>query len=442
MKNSYFFKRLLRFSAFALLIVSFSCKKETSPDYARFPVELTSADVVNGVKLTWTKVETSDFVDYTIVRSTGDSIPELAQLAANPSAFVVTRITDPKITTFTDPRISTQVVRTHYRVFARLSGRNLASRNVLVNADILDLGTVFSDFVSNNDKNKPLFYLSGSFTNTLLCYDGAADRIVTSATVLPLTGMRLAVASKNGENEDIAAYGFSSSTISFFDAKTLKQTGSLQFGNAPVIASAAGTTDGFFIFVTTESINNVKVVSITNHAVISQYTLSFSGSIPQGSVMTKNPSAREFIMRDPSTTSNVRISRIQYNEQGQIMDGGIMGFVNLSFPSSTAVLRVSTNGDTFIIGNAVYARTSLQLKTNIVTSTGSGYADLTFGAQNDKIFALSAALSLDEFDASTYKFVRSLPVKITGLRCFAINNAFIVFSNGSGSRTTVQKIKI
>lgn len=443
MKNTYFFKCLWCFSALLLLVFSFSCKKEAASTYVQFPIELTVTDLVNATQLNWTKIATSDFIDYTIVRSTGDSIPDLAQLSGNPTAVIVTRITDSKITTFNDLKISTQTFRTHYRVFARLSGRNLSSRNVLINVDILDLGTAFNDIVSNNDKNKPLFYLAGSFTNTLLCYDGAADRIVATAAVLPLTGMRLAVASKNGENEDIAAYSSSTNMVNFFDAKTLKSTGTLQFGSAPVVVSAAGTTDGFFIFVTGESINNVKVVSITNHAITSQYTLSFVGSLPLGSVMAKNPSAREFIMRDPFTSS-VRISRIQYTEQGQVMDGGIMNFI--SFASGLSILRISPNGNEFIVGSGVFPRTSLLLKTSLLLSNGGSYTDFTFSTQNDKLFALSSntsvGLSLDEFDTSTYKVVRRLPVKVLGARCFAIDNAFIVFSNGNSTgRTAVQKIK-
>jgi hypothetical protein len=445
MKNSRLFALCLRFSLFFSLLFSFSCKKETPTDYTRFPIELTTADVTTGTKLTWTKVETSDFIDYTIVRSTGDSIPELSQLSGNPSAFVITRITDPKLTTFTDPRFSTLAVRTHYRVFARLSGRSLASRNVLINTDILDLGTGFTEIIANNSKDKPRFYLAGSFTTTLLCYDGNDDRIVATGTGLPSTNMRLAVANKNDANEEVAVYSFSNSNIvSFFDATTLKSTGNISFQNASSIVAGIGTPDGFFIFITTESSNNIKVVSLTTHTIVSQTSINFSFTPFTGSVLTKNPAAREVVFRDPSSSS-VRVSRIEYNEQGQILNGGLMGFAASGFTTSVAVLRVSPTGDNFIVNNGIYNR-SIQLRTSLLTNISNNYTDFTYSTKGDKIYALfslsNTNIGVDEYDASTFKIARAIPVKVFGLRCFATETALIVFSNGSSSRTTVQKVKL
>lgn len=443
MKNPYIFKRLLRFSAFSLLVFSFSCKKETQPDYARFPVELTTVDVINGVKLSWTKVETSDFVDYTIVRSTGDSIPELNQLAANPSAFVVARIGDAKLTTFTDIRNTSVATRTFYRVFARLSGRNVSSKNVLINADIVDLGTGFTEIIGNNSKDKPRFYMSGSFSNSILAYDATDSRIVAINTTSLTANMRLAVASKNGVNEEVAAYTTGTSSISFFDAETLKSTGTLALtGGSPIVASI-GTVDGFFIFVTSETTNNIKIVNLTTHTV-SQATISFTVTLFSGCVLTKNPASRELFLRDPNQSSS-RICRIEYNAQGQILDGGLLGFVNILF-MQTPVLRVSAGGDLFMVSSTIFNR-SLQAKASFSTSAGGSYADFYFSAAGNKIYALtfgsSIASNIDEYDATSFKFTQSIPTKVAGLRCFTTENALIIFSNGNSTgRTNVQKIKI
>ncbi len=444
MKNPYFFKRLLHLSAFTLLVFSFSCKKEASTTYVRFPVELTATDVVNGVKLTWTKIETTDFVDYTIVRSTGDSIPELSQLVANPSAFIVTRITDAKVTTFTDLRNTPIAVRTTYRVFARLNGRNVSSRNVLINAEILDLGSSFTEIIANNSKDKPRFYLSSNVSNSILAYNATDHRILATNTSVPSSNMRLAVASKNGANEEIAAYTSGTNIVSFFDAETLKPMGNATVvtNGFPIVASI-GTVDGFFIFVTSESTNNIKVVSVTTHN-ISQATVSFSATFLSNSILAKNPAARELILRDPNTSS-VRVGRIEYNAQGQILDGGILGFVSISF-TQTPVLRISPSGDAFIIGASVLNR-NLQIKGSIFSNTGGSYTDFYYANTSNKIYALTFASSttslLDEYDASTLRFVRTIPVKLPGFRCFTTEDAVIVFSNTNFTgRTNVQKIKI
>jgi hypothetical protein len=408
-------------------------------------VELTTVDVTNGVKLTWTKVETSDFVDYTIVRSTGDSIPELSQLTTNPLAFVITRITDPKITTFTDIRNASVATRTFYRVFARLNGRNLPSQNVLMNAELLDLGNSFSEIVANNSKDKPRFYLSGNFISTILAYDATNNRILaTNTSAIQNSNVRLAVASKNGANEEVAAYNSGSGSLSFFDAETLRPAGTVAVPtNGYQIVASIGTTDGFFIFVTGEPSNNIKIVSLTTHTV-TQATVSFSASYFTGSILTKNPAARELLIRDPNQSS-VRIGRIEYNAQGQILDGGTMGFVAVS-SLQTPVLRVSNGGDAFIVSNTVFNR-SLQVKASFFTSTGNSYADFCYATVANKIYGLSAASSLsstiDEYDATTLRFTQSIPTKVAGLRCFAIDNTLILFSNPNFTgRTNVQKVKI
>ncbi len=444
MKNSYCVKRLLRFSTFLLLVFSFSCKKETPPDYARFPVELTTTDVLNGVKLTWTKVETSDFIDYTIVRSTGDSIPELSQLAANPLAFVITRIADPRVTTFTDIRNTSVAVRSFYRVFARLNGRNVSSKNVLINAEVVDLGNAFTEVIGNNSKDKPRFYLSGSFTTSILAYDATDSRVLAINTSVPSANMRLAVASKNGANEEIAAYSSGSNLVSFFDAETLKPSGSaVALTSGFSIFASIGTVDGFFIFVTSESTNNIKIVNLTTHT-ISQATVFFSSNFLSGSIITKNPVARELILRD-ANQSSVRVGRIEYNAQGQILDGGSLGFVSVAFVQ-TPVLRVPSSGDAFIIGGSVFNR-SLQLRGNLFSSVGSNYVDICYATTGNKMYAMTFASSIvsliDEYDATTLRITQTMTTKVGGLRCFTTDNALVIFSNtNSTGRTNVQKIKI
>jgi hypothetical protein len=406
-------------------------------------MELTTADVTNGTRLSWTKIETSDFIDYTIVRSTSDSIPDLNKLGANPNALIITRITDPQITAFTDIRFSTQSTRTYYRVFARLSGRSVSSRNVLLNAEILDLGGSFTEIISNNSKDKPRFFMVGNNTSSVVAYDANDDKILASA-LLPIfvSNMRLAVASKNEANEELVAYSANLNLVSFFDATTLKPTSSVTlFGSASIMA-AYGTTDGFFIFITNESTNNVKVVSTISHTIISQASINFTYTPNANSFLTKNPSQRELILRDPGSLSTVRVSRIQYTEQGQVTDGGLMGTPNTGVSLSIPVLRVSTNGDLLLINTFLCTR-SFATKTSFT----SAYADFSFSPLSDKIYAFVAGSSLasniDEYDGATFKLIRSIPTKLAGFRCFSIANSVIVFSSSSATgRTAVQKVKI
>jgi hypothetical protein len=448
MKNRRLFALLLRFSVFFALPFSLSCKKETVVDYKPFPLELTITDVAGGAKLSWSKVETSDFVEYTLVRSTGDSIPDLNLITTNPLASVVTRATDAKLTSFVDTRVLQQPVRTYFRVFARLNGRTLSSRNIITNTELFDLGNTFNEIIYNNTPTKPRFYLSGSFSTSIICFDAIGERISGTNLATATSNMRLAVASKNGENEELLAISPSSSftsILSFFEGSTLKANGNLTLVNNGLIAGIIGTNDGFFIVVTTETSNNVKVISTQTHTIISQTTINFGG-VSAGSVLMKTPNQRELIMRDPAGSLFVRISKIAYSEQGQILDSGLMGVANVSFNSPIPILRLSSNGSFFLINSSFQTR-ALQTQGSLVTGSGSFHTDFSIDPKTDKIYGFTpnttGVSNVEEFDPISLKITKTIATKMTGLRCFNIDNGLVLFSNGNlTGRTVAQKIKL
>ncbi len=445
MKNHFLMVLLNRFFIVFLIIFSFSCKKETPNNYVQFPIELTITETPNNIKLSWTKIETSDFIDYVIVQATTDTVPELSKISINPSAFVLGRIADPQITTFTFTQFSSQNIRTNFRVFARLNARTLSSKNVVINADVIDLGNSFQEIITNNSKSNPRFYLFGnaSFSNsTIIAYDPKEERVAATNNTLGSKSFRLAVASKNEANEEVAA--FTNNSINFLDATTLQLLSSMTLSSSENIVAGTGTTDGFFIFITTEVANNVKVVSVLSHIIVSQYTLALTYPLNIGSVLTRNPAQREFILRDPNTSNLVKIARIQYSEQGQITDSGANGVVLAAFTSPTPVLRISNNGELFIVNNLLCTRT-LVTKANLVSALGATYADFAFSPQGDKFYGYittnSSFASIDEYDIATLKILRTIPTKLPSFRCFALDNTLVVFSNSNFTgQTAVQKI--
>jgi hypothetical protein len=450
MPNNVVHMTILRsIAAFLLIFIALqhlSCKKEIPANYTLFPVELTAASIAEGVKLSWTKIATSDFIDYTVVKSIGDSIIALDNLDLLPQATILTAIKDSKTNSFIDENLHFGTETAYYRVFARLEGRVLASYNVAVAPSIFPLNVNYENIISNNDKENPLFYLSNGFGDRICAiYDPKQNKITAKSTfnlAVPFL-LRTTLASKNGQNEEIAAIG-RGYQIAFNNAKSLAPLGQFSINQNTELYAIGGTTDGFFILITDERVNNVKCISTGTHAILSQSTVNFGLFTYVGSVLIKNPSDREFIFRELADAwDSTGFARFRYNEQGQISDI-VTGKVK-----NTSVSRLNTNyaqdGAYCIINNSLLNR-SLQVEKNIVDPLSFAYTGFHINPQNDKLYAIQQDLSLsgnpssiniDEYAFPSLTFLREIRPTIPARQCFVVKNTLHVFSDGF-----VQKINL
>jgi hypothetical protein len=423
-----------------------SCKKEIPANYTLFPVELTAASIAEGVKLSWTKIATSDFADYTVVKSIGDSIDALDNLDLLPQATILTTIKDSKTNKFIDEDLSFGNETTYYRVFARLEGRVLASYNVAVAPSIFPLTVAYENIISNNDKENPLFYLSNGFGDRVCAiYDPKQNKITAKSTfnlAVPFF-LRTTLASKNGQNEEIAAIG-RGYQIAFNDAKSLAPLGQFSINQNTELYAIGGTNDGFFILITGERVNNVKCISTGTHAILSQSTVNFGFNTYVGSVLVKNPADREFIFRELSSVlDSTDFARFRYNEQGQISEVVTGKIRNPS--GSRLVANYSQDGAYCIINNSLLNR-SLQVEKKIVDPFGFVYTGFHINPQNDKLYAIQQDLSvsginstinIDEYAFPSLTFLREIRPVISARHCFVVKNTLYVFSD-----FFVQKINL
>jgi hypothetical protein len=452
MKNRRLFPLLLRFSLFFSLLFSFSCKKETLPHYPQISIQLKVTDVLNGTQLDWSKVETSDFINYTVVRSFKDSIPDFANLSQNPNAEVIIRSSDAKNPSFTDEKTNFgNIDRTYYRVFVQLEGRTLASPNVLTNLDVEQLYSPFDYVISNNSKETPRFHLASYNKKECAIYDVQSDSIIAKGA-LPfdnLIYMNRAIASKNGQNEEIATTVLDN-RIAFNDAKTGHALTTYHLNVQTTPLAICGTSDGFFILITSEAVNNVKCISVGTHTILSQMTVNLGFSPYLGSVLVKNPADREFILRDPYgvTTAATRIMRFRYSEQGQISEVKTGTVSNLSgakkLTRTPPTLNISADGNLFIVNNSLLNR-SFDVQKSIVNSLTADYIYFAFNADGDKLYAASGndtnqlfgGTTIDEYTFPSLKKLRTIPTKVAVERFFIANDKIYVFNN-----SFVQKIKL
>jgi hypothetical protein len=435
-----------RYSLFFILLFSLhlSCKKEAD-SYPQFPIELSLADAVNGIQLNWPKVNTSDFIDYQLVRSTGDSIPEFRFLSLNPRAFVIARFTDIKKTTFFDDQSNvSRTEKTYYRFFVRLEGRVLSSPNMVINSTIVNLGSSFSEILSNNSKDNPRFYLANSGKAECAIYDAKAEKITVKGSLNfnNFTNLRMTLGSRNGANEELAAIALGTQ-ITFNDASNLQALATITIGSSVTPLAIVGTLDGFFIVITNELVNNVKYISIGTHTILSQSTVNFGFAPYAGSVLIKNPIDRECILRDPNGFfDSTRIARFRYNAQGQISDVINGRIVNTSFSIDNLSTTVSTDGAYYVLNNSVINR-NLTLEKRVFNSSNSAYLDFCFNPTNGKLYAIELNLQgaanalIDEMDFPSLVKTRKMVSRIQGIRSFVVDNNLLVFSN-----SFVQKIPL
>jgi hypothetical protein len=131
--------RALFFSVLGTLSFFFGCVRSepTLPEnYSKYPIEVKAIELPDGsTRLTWNAIKSADFVEYQVLKRTGDSVPFIADSSINRLSRVATelelakRIADVDSTFFIDS-FSVPATRTFLRVFAVMKDRNLSSKNV------------------------------------------------------------------------------------------------------------------------------------------------------------------------------------------------------------------------------------------------------------------------------------------------------------------------
>ncbi len=122
----------LKICFFSLFFITFSCDDDNpNPNnYGVFPMDLKVEPLPNGgYRYSWNKINSSDFITYTLVGSSTDSIPYISTSSQLPPKTAVIQVmTDHNAITFTDT-VSLPSGNPYIRLFAFLKGRSLSSIN-------------------------------------------------------------------------------------------------------------------------------------------------------------------------------------------------------------------------------------------------------------------------------------------------------------------------
>jgi hypothetical protein len=433
------------FITLIVLSFQFSCVKEVDnfPDY---PITLTVKDSLGGVRLSWSKIETSDFIEYVIVRSSKDSIPSFSDLSTADGVFVVGRISDAKRTTFFDLNNGNLLLKTYYRVFARLANRNLSSQNYQSNSDVVQISITPSDIVQ--DEVAPeRFYISSSNSGQLVSYDANKEEIIATTQLLSFSSFpRLALYNSGVDDPDLVVWSSGTSRFSVFNGKTLKLKGEVDLTYS--ISTLATTNDGYVIAYTDDFNNPIKMIRLSDRQIVSQIKNTINIFISSSSIMFRNGNKKELFVHTGSTCSPT-VCKITYGN-GQLINMTLVGTSSSSGCVNSAILKSSKNGKYIVVNKGLYndqlaINTPLQLLNNSAN-------DFFFSPSEDKIYSLrqsfngTSVASLDESTIPSNTINKSFPTKISPFKTFVTNDKIYLFAasftNQGTSVTLMQKLKL
>jgi hypothetical protein len=429
---------------FIVLTFQFSCVKEVD-NFPEYPISLTVKDSLSGVRLSWNKIETSDFVEYVIVRSTKDSIPNLADLSTT-DAVIIGRISDAKRVSFFDFNSNGLLLKTYYRVFARLSNRNLSSQNYQSNSDIVQINIAPSDIVQD-DVVPERFYISSSNTGQIITYDANKEQNIASTQLLAFSFPRLAVYNSSADNPDLILWTPGSNRFFVFDGKTLKQKGEVTL-NASVL-SLTTTYDGYVMAYTEDFNTPIKMIRLSDRQVVSQIKNNTGSFISSGSVMYRNGTKKEVYIHSGSTCSPF-LNKITYGDQGQLTNMTQIGVVTANNCVNIPILKVSKTGKYVLVNRNLY-NDQLNLSSPIQLLNNSAF-EFSINSTEDRLYSVrqsfngSNTVTIDESTIPSSTVNKSYQSKLPAFRTFISNDKIYLFStlfNNQGLNVTaLQKIKL
>jgi hypothetical protein len=432
--------------AFGLIGLQSACKKETD-NYDLFPMQLSIIDTLGSVKLRWTKIETADFIEYLIVRSNKDSIPNFSALTFSNEAVVIARVTNSKVNEAIDFSGTSLTNRVYYRAFARLKNRTISSANKVSNSDIAILNITAPSEVIQDDNNPNLVYLNAGNVGQITLYDLSKDSIVAQSSSVG-TSSRIALASDRGNNAEIVQILNSSRKIVFRDAKTLDIKFNMNFTNS--IYSGDGGHDGFICISTDDYSKFFQTIRLSDHKYVSSVTNNIDNTYfySYGNLVTKIPNTNEYLVSETSSSSP-NLAKLTCDAQGVITQAKLIGKIQ-NTSSSSLISRVSSKGNYYFLYGQIYSNPiDVNKPLNFFLPNTNSTSDFVFKQDESKFYILRQSFNssisnvLEEYSLSTGKLVRSISTRLTGRLVLYKDKAYIFgTSNSSSQQTLIQKIQL
>jgi hypothetical protein len=415
-----------------VFVLQLSCKKEED-NFNFNPVSLTLTDTLGFVKVKWSKVESTDFQEYILVRSIRDSINSLTDVSATSGISIVSRSTNFKTVEFIDQQLNQVTTRIYYRLFVRMKNRTFSSVNAIYNSDLSFLNAPPPSIIFENPNNPNHIYFGSSNTSQILLYDFNRDTILARSPA-SISSSALTVVNNNGTTELVQLFG---NSLVFRDALTFDIKNNIVSTRSIQSLGAGG--NGFICYYDDEWNFNYKLMRLSDRTVTSTQSQNIENTSFYGGTLFKEYNSNSFLI----FYSN-NVARISYDAQGNFNPARVI-IRNTNFSWSSSI-RISPKGNYFLVGSQLYSQPLEQLK-QVNLLVGS-FTDLIYSADESKMYILrstnfSSTGIVEEYSLPSGRLLRSFGAKVMGR--MAINKDMLYIfsgSNSSSTQTVVQKIKL
>jgi hypothetical protein len=434
-------KQLFLFCLFTISILwTFNgCRKQDDfSKYAAFPLELTIQDVSSGTKLKWNKINTSDFVQYIVVRNTVDTTPDIKSTTNLSTVPIFARITDPTKTELIDLDVVTS--KTYYRVFAQLGNRFIGSVNVASNSSLVSVPGNFYEFAYNLKRN--YIYMLDRNSGFVNLYDVNKGAVVKSIRVALSTSnyFYMVMNQYSGADELLiqGVDGNGNATINVHDPVTLELKDQISTGfSSSYLYSYCSDYNTGILYAYSSPNNAIRAISRGQKTILSTNTLLTSGYNLRFKKITDSK-----IIGMPYASGNYQL--LQFGNSGQMVAPVIATNVNVSSTSINNPFVVSPFENVFIYGfNGQVFDKDMKTVGQLATSSINTYRDFAFSDDATKIFAATSSSlgkrQLDVFTNPGLSFVKSIVTKTFSRNIFYIgNNQVLNISDGFDNQTGLQ----
>ena len=435
-------------------------------NYLKYPLEVKGTELPNGsFRLSWNAIKSADFVEYQVIKNTGDTVPYIEGDAINQlnritkNLELARRISDADSTFFVDS-FSVPVNKTFLRVFAVLKGRNLSSKNVemvvktdakeadLAPDDVLyipeEKKLVIADADPNNFFNSKL----GSFDVLTNAFSLIASNI--NGNFFFSTNNEISYGRFNGATE---LYFTNGSQIVIKNLTNLNLASNV-FTTSNNEAIFYEKTANFFFTISGQPTNirlynrsGLLFNSTTNPVVTTPFTAPFPAQNQY--VFRPAPNNKEVIAVS-TTNNNNHLIWLRFDADGR----NVAKITNINLPIANVTKRpfaIAPDNQNFITNGRglIFSRNLLLTDSLKLPNPSVRYPDMIFSNDGTHLYAIRKATEqkervIDVYAYPNYTFERSIPFRSTPSRVFQEGDFLILvgISPNSLTKTMIEKIKL
>ena len=429
-------------------VVFSSCEKKEletgTPKTYNNKIELEPLNVFkDSVRLNWSKLDTTAFVEYWIIRSEGDFVPEFQNIhynPYNPYPNLLHRITDPNVTSFVDKNLPFTPVLEYY-VVGMLSGQQTASGrpHILSNSQKFSRPEIkaleIQPFDVLHNKDDKLLYLLESASGEISLYNYEKDELITTIHSNATIGYS-DIGTYNQKKEIYVPRN--DGWVFIYDASNLNRIEQVAVGSPA--SSLVYNNNKLFVSTSERAWNSgpIKVINRQTKALVSE------GGDYEQTRLKLIPGSNSEMIEITIYVGPVNLSYFKFDQNGNYVSGHPDRYHG-DYPLDHKVFEIFPNGQQFITSSqgAIYDK-SLTYKTRLPHGNFE-FTDFAFDPVKNLVYCGTNSKSVEVYSLSDYSLVKSIATKGYPLHLFVNEGKLISVSKTMATsqyKVVVEKIDL